>query len=169
MNRSGFDCSTLHQFAHSSAACFPVLKTSQAEDCGGFVLTLQNSTKCQPGASYPGLLEVRRTPYAIHPQYVLINALELLSACRSLFVPLKLVHLHRSRWLCWTCEQDCDVVVGSRADCCVGTARRAACLKHNLTSSQDCCRFESVAPRKLYRVVVISLFLAVFYITLAFR
>ena len=71
-------CTTLHQFAHSSAACFPVLKTSQAEDCSGFLLPVQNSTKCQPGASHPGMLGVRRTPCAIHPQYVLINALQLL-------------------------------------------------------------------------------------------
>ena len=28
------------------------------------MLTVQNSIKCQPGASYPGVLVVRRTPYA---------------------------------------------------------------------------------------------------------
>jgi hypothetical protein len=63
----------------------------------------------------------------------------------------------------------CDVVVRAMGDCSVGIARRAAWRAHSLTSCQDCCRFENVATRRLYHVVVISLLLTMFYITLALR
>ena len=52
----------------------------------------------------------------------------------------------------------------------VDSGRRAACRKQGLTSFHVFCRkLQSVAPRKLYRVAIFSLFLTVFYVTLVFR
>jgi hypothetical protein len=150
MHRSVPDCTTLHQFAHSSAACFPVIQTSQAEGCSGFVLTVQNSTKCSQGRLIQVCLGRGAQPTQIHPQYVLINAIKLLSACRSLFLPLKLVHLHHSSWLCRTfssCRVTC--LWGAMGDCSMGYCKVCCPRKHSLTSCQDCFSLQSIAPRTL--------------------
>ena len=119
----------------------------------------------------------------IHPQYVFINArfnckCELFFPCHSVTLALyfgapALEELAVLNFLstpptCYLSEltQLCGWVVTAVVD----TGRRAACRKHSLTSFQDCCwRLENITSRRVYRAVILSLYLALFDIIPLFR
>jgi hypothetical protein len=146
-------------------------------------LTNQCSNTSRAGASFPDVRCVQRTPILIHPQYVFINtsfncAGEVLSSSCSImlshnFGAPALKELAVLDFLCM--PRMCyfrrwHSCVGWGETAVVDTGRHAVSSQHSLIGVEDCCRrLENVLPRKLYHVVIISLFLTVYYIILVFR
>lgn len=132
----------------------------------------------QVGASPPGVLGVQHTPYANSSLICVHNAWfnhtsELLSSCHSVMLSLnfgapaleKLAVLDflSSQLTCyWFRWRDPE---GWGETAVVDIGWHAASHKHSLCS---CRRLVSVAPRKHYRVVILSLFPALFYIIFVF-